>query len=127
MARTYKKVSSAETTKEAPAPIKINSAKPIAAKPAAAKPAPAKAAEENAPEVKAPETKPVEQETSETKVPETNASETAAPAARSSVIAAPDKAVAGTIVYSPASQILTREAAPNESFAIGDSMPVYYL
>ena len=127
MARTYKKAPSAETAKEAPVPIKINSAKPVTAKPAAEKAAPAKAAEEKAPEVKARETKAAVQETPETKTVKHEASETSAPAARSSVIAAPDKAVAGTIVYSPASQILTREAAPNESFAIGDSMPVYYL
>ena len=126
MARTYKKAPSAETAKEAP-PIKINSAKPVTAKPAAEKAAPAKAAEEKAPEVKARETKAAVQEAIETKTVKHEAPETSAPAARSSVIAAPDKAVAGTIVYSPASQILTREAAPNESFAIGDSMPVYYL
>lgn len=44
-----------------------------------------------------------------------------------SVIAAPDEAVMQKIVYQPSAQILTREVGPNESFGVGDSMPIYYL
>ncbi len=44
-----------------------------------------------------------------------------------SVIAAPDKKVMQQIVYQPSAQILTREVGPNESFGVGDDMPIYYL
>ncbi len=44
-----------------------------------------------------------------------------------SVIAAPDEEVMQQIVYQPSAQILTRAAEPNESFGVGDDMPVYYL
>ena len=44
-----------------------------------------------------------------------------------SVIAAPSKEVVKQIVYQPSSQILTRDAAPDETFGIGDDMPIYYL
>ncbi len=44
-----------------------------------------------------------------------------------SVLAAPDPAVARQVVYQKSSQILTRDAEPNETFGIGDDMPVYYL
>ena len=44
-----------------------------------------------------------------------------------SVITAPAKEVVKQIVYQPSSQILTREAAPDETFGIGDDMPIYYL
>lgn len=44
-----------------------------------------------------------------------------------SVIASPDKKVMQQIVYQPSAQILTRDVAPNESFGVGDDMPIYYL
>ena len=44
-----------------------------------------------------------------------------------SVIAAPDNKVMQQIVYQPSAQILTREVGPNESFGVGDDMPIYYL
>ncbi|MCR5774477.1 MAG: hypothetical protein K6G42_05285 [Lachnospiraceae bacterium] len=47
--------------------------------------------------------------------------------ASASVIAAPDTEVMHKVVYQPSSQILEREVAPNESFGVGDDMPVYYL
>lgn len=41
-------------------------------------------------------------------------------------IARPEQAV-GRIVYQKSAEILERDAEPNESFGIGDAMPVYYL
>lgn len=46
---------------------------------------------------------------------------------KKAVMAAPEKQVMKQVVYQPASQILTREVDPSESFSIGDDMPVYYL
>lgn len=46
---------------------------------------------------------------------------------KKAVMAAPDKQVMKQVVYQPASQILTREVDPSESFSIGDDMPIYYL
>ncbi len=43
------------------------------------------------------------------------------------VMAAPEEQVMKKVVYQQASQILTREVDPSESFAIGDDMPIYYL
>ncbi len=43
------------------------------------------------------------------------------------VIASVDQAVMKQIVYQKSSQILEREVSPNESFKIGDAMPIYYL
>ena len=43
------------------------------------------------------------------------------------VIAAPDEKLMEKIVYQPSSQILTRDTETNESFGIGDDMPIYYL
>lgn len=40
---------------------------------------------------------------------------------------APTSKPAGSIVYQPSSQILTRAVDPSETFAIGDDMPIYYL
>ncbi len=45
----------------------------------------------------------------------------------SSVIPAPDEEVIKKVVYQPSSEILERDAEPNESFGIGDAMPVYFL
>ncbi len=44
-----------------------------------------------------------------------------------SVIAAPQEEVMRKVVYQESSQILKRDAAPGETFGIGDSMPIYYL
>ena len=46
---------------------------------------------------------------------------------KDAVITAPEGEVMKTIVYQPSAQILTREAGPNESFGVGDDMPIYYL
>lgn len=37
------------------------------------------------------------------------------------------KEVMDTIIYQDSSQVIYRDAEPNESFGIGDSMPVYYF
>lgn len=34
---------------------------------------------------------------------------------------------AGQIVYQSSAQVLERAALPNESFGLGDAMPIYYL
>ena len=47
-------------------------------------------------------------------------------AGTAAVIAAPEESVMD-VIYQSSAQILDRAAAPNERFAIGDAMPVYYL
>lgn len=47
-------------------------------------------------------------------------------AGAAAVIAAPEESVMD-VIYQSSAQILDRAAAPNERFAIGDAMPVYYL
>ncbi|MBQ7680118.1 MAG: hypothetical protein IJT34_09765 [Butyrivibrio sp.] len=47
-------------------------------------------------------------------------------AGTAAVIAAPEESVMD-VIYQSNAQILDRAAAPNERFAIGDAMPVYYL
>ena len=47
--------------------------------------------------------------------------------AAKSVIAATNEQVMEKIVYEPSSQLLERDAEPNEIFGLGDSMPVYYF
>ncbi|MCR5108935.1 MAG: hypothetical protein K6B28_12335 [Lachnospiraceae bacterium] len=96
------------------------SAKPVVKK-AAAKEAPAKATaiKQAAPKAKAVKPVAVKAEA----VKETPARE----AAVTSVIAAPDEEVLKKIVYQSSAEILERDAKPNESFGIGDDMPVYYL
>jgi hypothetical protein len=42
------------------------------------------------------------------------------------VIAAPSPEVLDAIVYQESSQVLNRDAEPNEGFGVGDSMPIYY-
>ncbi len=39
----------------------------------------------------------------------------------------PSEQAMGRIVYQKSAEILERDAEPNESFGIGDAMPVYYL
>ncbi len=48
-------------------------------------------------------------------------------APKESVIAAASPEVMGEIVYQSSSQILERAAEPNEQFALGDAMPIYYF
>lgn len=47
--------------------------------------------------------------------------------AKETVITAPAEAVTKAIVYQKSAQILERDAEPNEQFALGDAMPIYYL
>lgn len=47
--------------------------------------------------------------------------------AEEAVIEAPEEQMMKQIVYEPSSQILTRDVKPNESFGVGDDMPIYYL
>lgn len=47
--------------------------------------------------------------------------------AKANVITSVSEEVLEKVVYQPSSQILDRDANPNEGFGIGDSMPVYYL
>lgn len=42
------------------------------------------------------------------------------------VIAATSKQVMDKIVYQSSSQLLERDAKPNESFYVGDDMPIYF-
>lgn len=55
------------------------------------------------------------------------AKKAAKPKAAAKTIAAPTEEVMEKIVYQTSSGILERDAAPNESFGVGDAMPVYYL
>lgn len=47
--------------------------------------------------------------------------------ASAEVIAAPAEGVMEKIVYQTSSGMLERDAEPNESFGLGDAMPVYYF
>ena len=47
--------------------------------------------------------------------------------AKANVITSVSEEVLEKVIYQPSSQILDRDANPNEGFGIGDSMPVYYL
>ena len=47
--------------------------------------------------------------------------------AASGTLTAPDEAVLQQIVYQSSSGMLSRDARPNESFGLGDAMPVYYF
>lgn len=55
--------------------------------------------------------------------PKTRAAKTIA----AKTIAAPDPEVMDQIVYQNSSEMVYRDAKPNERFEIGDSMPVYYF
>ncbi|MBQ8956595.1 MAG: hypothetical protein IJ075_06470 [Lachnospiraceae bacterium] len=100
MARTYKK---AAKTEAAPAPAKpAISVEPVSSE-KAAEPQSTVTKTQVKPSVKAPAK------------------------AADSVISSPDKSVMQKIVYQPSSQILTREVGPDETFGIGDDMPIYYL
>lgn len=50
-----------------------------------------------------------------------------APVKKTAVITGTSKQVMDKIVYQPSSQLLERDAEPNESFYIGDDMPIYYF
>ena len=43
------------------------------------------------------------------------------------VIAAPKKEVMDTVVYRQSSGVLDRDAMQNETFGIGDAIPIYFL
>lgn len=112
MARTYKKSAKSEPTeakKLTPIEEALAASEPTAEKGVTEKVSPDKAVPE-----KAVAAKPVK----------TTSKPSSKPA--SSVIAAPSAAI-GQIVYQPSSQILTRNVGPNESFGVGDDMPIYYL
>lgn len=51
----------------------------------------------------------------------------AKPVAAAEAIAAPTEEVMEKIVYQTSSGMLERDAEPNESFGLGDAMPVYYF
>lgn len=51
----------------------------------------------------------------------------AKPVAAAEAIAAPAEEVMERIVYQTSSGMLGRDAEPNESFGLGDAMPVYYF
>lgn len=68
-----------------------------------------------------PAKKPVKKETA-------SAKKTAAKTVTAAqTIAAPAEEVLQQIVYQTSSGILERAALPNESFGLGDAMPVYYF
>lgn len=48
------------------------------------------------------------------------------PVKKASVVTGTSKEVMDKIVYQSSSQILEREVEPNESFYVGDSMPIYF-
>lgn len=48
-------------------------------------------------------------------------------AVKETVIAATSEQVMKQISYQQSSQVLTRDAKPNESFFVGDAMPIYFL
>lgn len=50
-----------------------------------------------------------------------------AKAPKQAVIASTSEQVMDTIVYQKSSQILDRDANPNESFYVGDAMPIYFF
>ena len=81
---------------------------------AAAKPAEVKAAEPVKAETKAEPAKK-------------SAAKKEAPVKKAAVVTGTDKQVMDKIVYQPSSQLLERAAEPNESFYIGDDMPIYYF
>lgn len=47
--------------------------------------------------------------------------------AKADVVEKPSEAVMAQIVYQTSAGVLARDAGPNESFGVGDAMPVYYL
>jgi len=47
--------------------------------------------------------------------------------AKKAVVANTSEQVMEQIVYQKSSQMLERDAQPNESFYIGDAMPIYYF
>ncbi len=55
------------------------------------------------------------------------AKKTARPKAEAAMIAAPTEEVMEKIVYQTSDGMLERDAKPNERFAVGDAMPVYYF
>lgn len=55
------------------------------------------------------------------------AKRTAKPKQTAATIAAPTKEVMEKIVYQTSAGMLERDAEPNESFGLGDAMPVYYF
>lgn len=68
-----------------------------------------------------PSAKPAAKKT--TKAPAKKAS----PVKEKAVITGTSKQVMEEIVYAKSSQVLDRDAKPNESFYVGDAMPVYFL
>ena len=110
MARTYKK---AARTEAVPEPVRVP--EPEIAEPEAAEP-----------EVTVTAEKPAETRQAGVRTAVKTPAKVSAKAA-DSVIAAPDDEVMQKIVYQPSSQILTRQADPNEAFGVGDDMPIYYL
>ena len=90
---------------------------------AVAKPAEVKAAEpvkaETKAEVKAPAAKPAP-----AKKP---VAKKASPVKKTAVVTGTNEQVMNKIVYQSSSQLLERAAEPNESFYVGDDMPIYYF
>lgn len=43
------------------------------------------------------------------------------------VVAAPSPEVLDKIIYQESSQVLNRDAEPNERFGVGESMPIYFF